>query len=80
MDLVKFVEDNLYKILFGPFLNTLSHKGPCQTSMLEVFFAETVNGKKLFSQKNNSIMDVWQGPKYASEIVCDTDKFMDDRI
>ena len=48
--------------------------------MLEGFFAETVNGKKLFSQKNNSIMDVWQGPKYASEIVCDTDKFMDDRI
>ena len=25
MDQVKFVEDSLYKILFGPFLNTLSH-------------------------------------------------------
>ena len=23
---VKFVEDSLWKILFGPFLNTLSHK------------------------------------------------------
>ena len=37
MDQVKFFKSCLPQILLGPFLNTLSHLKPCETSAMESF-------------------------------------------
>ena len=41
-----------------------THLGPCQTSMMELFRENSERQTELFSQKS-SVVDVWQGLKYA---------------
>ena len=49
---LNFFEGCIPQILRGPFLNTLSHAGPCQTFMIELSAVIVQDYQKLFfSQK-----------------------------
>ena len=53
---------------YAKIINTKVHSKPCQTAEMELFAKIVKNEKPFTIFAKTSILDVWQGSEYASEL------------